>query len=136
MNEQENLQVVHQAYEAFGRGDVPGVLAMLTEDVEWSTPGPPNVIPYAGTRTGHEQVAGYFGTFGEAVEVSEFEPQRFFAEEEMVVVLGHYAFRVKSTGKPVDTDWVHAFTFSDGKIARFRGYEDSAAVAAAFEART
>jgi ketosteroid isomerase-like protein len=45
VNEQENLQVVHQAYEAFGRGDVPGVLAMLTEDVEWSTPGPPDVIP-------------------------------------------------------------------------------------------
>ena len=101
MNEQENLQVVHEAYEAFGRGDVPGVLAMLTEDVEWSTPGPPDVIPYAGTRTGHEQVAGYFGAFGEAVEVSEFEPQRFFAEEEMVIVLGHYAFRVRSTAKAV-----------------------------------
>jgi ketosteroid isomerase-like protein len=132
MHEQENLQVVHQAYEAFGRGDVPGVLALLTDDVEWSTPGPPDVIPYAGSRTGHEQVAGYFEAFGGAVEVGEFEPQRFICEEDMVVVLGHYAFRVKSTGKTVDTDWVHAFTLRDGKIARFRGYEDSAAVAAAF----
>ena len=132
MHEQENLQVVHQAYEAFGRGDVPGVLALLTDDVEWSTPGPPDVIPYAGSRTGHEQVAGYFEAFDGAVEVDEFEPQRFICEEDMVVVLGHYAFRVKSTGKTVDTDWVHAFTLRDGKIARFRGYEDSAAVAMAF----
>jgi uncharacterized protein len=132
MHEQENLQVVHQAYSAFGQGDVPGVLAKLTQDVRWSTPGPPDVVPYAGTRTGHEQVAGYFEAFGGAVEVSEFEPKKFFAEEDMVVVLGHYAFRVKSTGKAVDTDWVHAFTLRDRKIAEFRGYEDSAAVLAAF----
>lgn len=135
-NEQDNLRVIHQAYAAFGRGDVPGVLAVLTDDVEWSTPGPPDVVPYAGSRTGQEQVAGYFEAFGGAVEVSEFEPERFFAEEDMVVVLGHYAFRVKSTGKTVDTDWVHAFTLRDGKIARFRGYEDSAAAAAAFESRS
>ena len=132
MNEQENLQVVHQAYAAFGQGDVAGVLAVLAEDVRWSTPGSPNVVPYAGSRTGHEQVAGYFEAFGSAVEVTEFEPQRFFAQEDMVVVLGHYAFRVKSTGKTVDTDWVHAFTLRDRKIVAFRGYEDSAAVAAAF----
>jgi len=132
MHEQENLQVVHQAYAAFGQGDVAGVLAVLTEDVRWSTPGPPDVIPYAGTRTGHEQVSGYFEAFGGAVEVTQFEPQRFFAQEDMVVVLGHYSFRVESTGKAVNTDWVHAFTLRDRKIAAFRGYEDSAAVAAAF----
>lgn len=134
MSEQENIEVIHQAYAAFGQGDVPGVLAMLAEDVSWSTPGPPDLIPYAGLRKGHEQVAGYFEAFGGAVEVSEFEPKKFFAEEDMVVVLGHYAFRVKSTGKAVDTDWVHAFTLKDTKIAEFRGYEDSAAVVAAFTA--
>jgi uncharacterized protein len=132
MHEQVNLQVVHQAYAAFGEGDVPGVLAMLTDNVRWSTPGPPDVIPYAGLRTGHEQVAGYFQSFGGAVEVTEFEPQTFFAQEDMVVVLGHYALRVKSTGNAVETDWVHAFTLRDGKIAEFRGYEDSAAIVAAF----
>lgn len=99
MHEQENIQVVHQAYEAFGRGDVPGVLALLKDDVEWSTPGPPDVIPYAGSRTGHEQVEEYFEAFGGAVEVGEFEPMNFFAEEDMVVVLGHYAFRVKSRAR-------------------------------------
>jgi ketosteroid isomerase-like protein len=136
MHEQENLQVVHQAYAAFGQGDVAGVLAVLTEDVRWSTPGPPDVIPYAGLRTGHEQVAGYFEAFGGAVEVTQFEPQKFLAQEDMVVVLGHYAFRVKSTGKAVDNDWVHAFTLRDRKIMVFRGYEDSAAVAAAFTNQT
>lgn len=72
MSEQENIEVIHQAYAAFRQGDVPSVLAMLTEDVRWSTPGPPELIPYAGSRAGHEQVAGYFEAFGGAVEVLIF----------------------------------------------------------------
>ena len=96
-----------------------------------TSPGPPEVVPYAGSRTGHDQVAGYFESFGEAVEVTEFEPQEFLARD-YVVVLGRYAFKVKSTGSAVDMDWVHAFTLKDGKITTFRGYEDSAAVVRAF----
>ena len=55
----------------------------------------PDVIPNAGLRTGHEQVAGYFESFGGAVEVAEFEPQKFFSQNDMVVVLGYYAREMK-----------------------------------------
>ena len=48
MSEQTNVEVVHQAYAAFGRGDIPAVLSALTDDVEWTLQGPP-VIPWAGT---------------------------------------------------------------------------------------
>ena len=34
MSEQTNSDVVQQAYEAFGRGDIPAVLDTLTDDVE------------------------------------------------------------------------------------------------------
>ena len=87
----------------------------------------PDVIPYAGLRTGHDQVAGYFKSFGEAVETTEFEPQTFFAQDDMVVVLGRYAFRVVGTGNAVDNNWVHTFKLTEGKISVFEGYEDSAA---------
>jgi ketosteroid isomerase-like protein len=74
----------------------------------------------------------YIESPGGAVEVAEFEPQKFFAHTDHVVVLGHYALNVKSTGKAVETDWVHALTFRGRKIGEFRGYEDSAAIVAAF----
>jgi uncharacterized protein len=135
VHEQDNLKTIHQVYAAFGEGDIEGVLGMLTDDVRWSTPGPPDVIPYAGLRTGHDQVAGYFKAFGEAVETTEFEPQTFFAQDDMVVVLGRYAFRVVGTGNAVDNDWVHTFKLTEGKISVFEGYEDSAAVVAAFTAK-
>ena len=132
MSEQENLQVIHDVYAAFGRGDVPGVLAMLTDDVTWKTPGPPDVIPYAGVRNGRDQVAEYFTAFGTSAETTAFDPQHFFADGDMVVVLGHYTLTVVKTGKVIDNDWVHSFTITGGKISAFQGFEDSAAVVAAF----
>ena len=54
----------------------------------WAILGP-RCHSLAGLKTGHDQVAGYFKSFGEAVETTEFEPQRFFAQDDMVdVVLG------------------------------------------------
>ena len=134
MSEQDNLQTLHKVYEAFGQGDVEGVISMLTDDVTWSTPGPPDIIPYAGQRRGHDQVTGYFEAFGQAAQTTAFEPQKFFAHDDMVVVLGHYTLSVVKTGKVIDNDWVHTFEFSGGKISAFEGYEDSAAVVAAFTA--
>lgn len=99
-----NLQTIHDVYAAFGRSDVPGVVAMLTDDVRWSTPGPPDIIPYAGTRTGPAQVAEYFQAFGGAVQTTAFEPRRFLADAELVVVLGHYTLRVVKTETVVDND--------------------------------
>ena len=134
MSERENLEIIHDVYAAFGRGDVPGVLAMLTDDVRWTTPGPPDIIPYAGVRTGHDQVTEYFQAFGTSAETTSFEPKRFFADGDMVVVLGHYTLKVVKTGAVIDNDWVHSFTLTGGKISAFEGYEDSAAVVAAFTA--
>lgn len=48
------------------------------------------MIPCAGLRRGHDEVAGYFAAFGKAAEVSRFEPQKFFASYDTVVVLGRY----------------------------------------------
>jgi ketosteroid isomerase-like protein len=42
---------------------------------------------------------------------------------------------VNATGNVIESEWLHAFTLREGKIAKFRGYEDSAAVVAAFTQR-
>jgi len=47
-------------------------------------------------------------------------------------VLGFERFRIKSTGVAYATEWAHAFTVRYGKIAAFREYTDTAAMAKAF----
>lgn len=129
MSEEVNLQIVRDAYAAFQRGDIPGLLESLAHDVEWvAAPAP----PVSGTYRGRAEAANFFRIVAENFHFTRFEPREFIAQGDRVVVLGHYTATSRGTGRVVDSDWAMAFTVSNGKIARFQEYMDTAAAAAAF----
>jgi ketosteroid isomerase-like protein len=128
MSEQTNVRVVQQAYEAFGRGDIPAVLDALTDDVQWTFQGSP-VIPFAGTFRGRQGIAGFFSVLDETLEFEQFEPRGFVAQGETVVVLGYERSVAKTTGRSFEQEWAHVYTLRDGKIATGRFFEDTAAEA-------
>jgi ketosteroid isomerase-like protein len=127
MGTAENLQIVKNGYAAFGRGDVPGLLALLAEDVVWDMPG--DGFPLAGTYRGHEGVASFFQKLGEQAEILEFQPREFLADGNRVLVVGWESMKVRATGRGVEIDWVMSFTLRNGKIAKFREYTDTKAIA-------
>lgn len=131
MSEQSNIELIQRAYAAFGRGDVPGVLDTMSQDVDWDIPGPAS-IPTIGRRRGLSAVGEFFQTLGETQTVESFEPRKYFASGDMVVVLGHYRWTVRSTGRPVECDWVHAFTITNGKVSSFKEITDTAAFLEAY----
>ena len=59
MDEARNTQVVKDAYAAFGRGDIPALLAMVDPGAEW-TAVVGSRTPTAGTRHKREGVAKFF----------------------------------------------------------------------------
>jgi uncharacterized protein len=133
MNEQQNIEIVKRGYEAFGRGDINGLVELCTENVEWASSGP-SEMPTAGVRRGREQVAQFFKAVDQLFEIQRFEPKQFIAQGEQVVVLGGDTAKVKATGKVLTEEWAHAFTIRDGKIAAFREYIDTAEVLAELRA--
>ena len=133
MTEQQNIEIVKRGYEAFGRGDINGLLALCAENIEWVSSGP-SEMPTAGIRRGHEQVAQFFTALNEVFEFERFEPKQFIAQGDQVVVLGDDTAKVKATGKVLTEEWAHAFTIRDGKIAAFREYIDTAEVVAELRA--
>ena len=56
----------------------------------------------------------------------------FVAQGDKVVVLGHYVWHVKATGKVWESDFAHVVSVRDGKVRRFQEYTDTAALGAAF----
>ncbi len=132
-DEKKNTEVVQNLFAAFGRGDIPGLLALVADDVVWFIPGPAEV-PHAGERRGHEGVLQFFQTLGGAVEFEQFEVRELVAQGDKVVALGFERGRVRASGRTFDNPWALVFTVRDGRVAEFRGYEDTAAVAAAFRA--
>jgi ketosteroid isomerase-like protein len=127
MSEQQNIDVVKQGYEAFGRGDIGGLLALLDPDVRWTTPGPSD-LPTAGTRRGPQAVGEFFQTVNEIGEIQRFETNEFIAQGDRVVVLGEATERVKSTGGMVEYKFVHLFTVRGGRVISFIEYTDMSAL--------
>jgi uncharacterized protein len=131
MSAQENVQIVKDAYAAFGRGDIQGLLALLADDIEWITPG--EGLPFAGTYRGLAEVAGFFQKVSEMFEMSFFEPREFVAQGDRVLVAGFDRGKVKATNRTFEGHWAGAFTVRDGKVTNFREYIDTLALARGFE---
>ncbi len=132
MAEAENINVAQQGYDNFKTGSIAALVEQMTEDVVWQLPEIKGV-PLAGVRSGRAGVADFFSTLARDQEVIEFTPQEFIAQNDKVVSLGHYKWRVKETSREFESDFVHIFTIRDGKIAGFREHFDTAAAAAAYK---
>lgn len=134
MFEQENVQRVQAAYAAFGRGDIPAFMTILSDDIEWVLPGPSDV-PLFGTFRGKAGVQEWLGTMGENVQFRAFEPREFIAQGDKVVVLLHGESTLTHANRDVVSDGVHVLTLRDGKLVRFVGNDDTAAIADAYRGR-
>jgi ketosteroid isomerase-like protein len=133
MSEQDNRALVQRGYDAFGRGDIETLLSLFDENIEWITPGPPE-MPTAGRRRGRQQVAEFFKAVDGLSEIQHFEPHTFICEGDRVVVLGRATERVKATGKVLESEWVHVFTVRNGAVVTFQEYLDTAATVAELQA--
>lgn len=120
------LSVVKAAYDAFVREDIPALLELVADDVDWNMLGPPE-IPYTGRRTTKSDVARFFAEVEESDETQIFEPREFIEAGQYVTVLGFERFVTKHDRKEVETEWIHVFTVIDGKITRWCGCYDTAA---------
>ena len=131
MGEQENTQLVQRTYGSFRDGDIPALLDSMSEDVEWVT-AEIEGVPTGGTRRGPEQVGEFFRILSDTQESRGLELGEFVAQGDKVVVLGHYVWHVKATGKVWESDFAHVLTVRDGKVTRWQEYTDTAALGDAF----
>lgn len=118
--------IVKQVYEAFGRGDVPAILNLVADEVDWELVGPTN-LPYAGRRKNHKEVADFFAAVTHSEDIHAFEPREFIEANEHITVLGWEDTTVRDTNKKFESEWVHVFTVKNGKITRWRGFFNTAA---------
>ena len=126
MSADTNIKTIAAVYEAFGRGDVAAILGAVTDDVDWAAETTSTAAPWYGVRHGKDAVAGFFAAFGSAMEVEEFTPVSFASNDTDVLTVIRFAARSRATGKTATMDLHHFFRFRDGKIAYYRGTEDTA----------
>lgn len=132
MQEAQNTKVVQEAYAAFDRKDVQGILDKLDDGVVWKgVYGAGSHVPTAGERRGKAQVGEFFKQVAENVNFSRFDPREFIATGDKVVALGHYT-ATSPLGRTFDSDFAMVFTLQNGKVTEFQEFMDSAAINAAY----
>jgi ketosteroid isomerase-like protein len=129
-----NIETVRKVYDAFGRGDVAAIVDATTDDVDWGADTEAEGAPWYGVRKGKDAVGGFFTDFGSTMDVEEFTPLTFAANDDGdVLTVVQFAARSKATGKRASMHLHHWFRFRDGKIAYYRGTEDTAITLATLE---
>ena len=134
MSADANIKTIMSVYEAFGHGDVAAILDAVTDDVDWASEANPAVAPWHGVRHGKEAVAAFFAEFGSTMEVEEFTPVSVAANDSDVLTVVRFRARSRAAGKTAAMDLHHYFAFRDGKIAYYRGTEDTAQTQAVLQA--
>jgi ketosteroid isomerase-like protein len=127
-----NIELVQEGYADFAKGNIAAILANMTSDVTIGIVGRKEDAPFLGLRQGKEGAAHFFQGLHEAQEIHLFEPQRFTAAEDKVFVWGHYRWTMRKSGVSKDTEWMHVWTFRDGKCASLHGHNDTAMLVSAY----
>ena len=126
-------EIVRGFYDALGRGDVPGVLARLHDQLEWTEA---ERFPYySGTwRSPQEVLDKLLIPLARDWDRFSARAHDFIAQGDRVVTLGEYSGTFKATGKSMTASFAHVWTIRDGRLARFDMYTDTAKVREALKA--
>ncbi len=128
------LEAAKQGYDCFLKGDIPGLVALFSDDSTF-TPlmgleGKMPLVTPKGTFRKHE-LPGYFAALSEDIDWTAWENRQWVTDRDTVVVLGSYAGRHKRTGKTFACEFAHVLTLAGGKATRFKEFTDTAAILSA-----
>ena len=122
-----NVEITQGGYEAFGRGDVPSVLALFAPDIEWreaeSNPYKPDGKAWIGGDAIVENLVMRLGSEWDGFTAT---PKEFHDAGDTVVTECRYTGVHKATGKSIDLQACHVWKLGDGKVTSFQQYVDTA----------
>jgi ketosteroid isomerase-like protein len=130
-----HTQSVTEMYEAFGRGDVDGILSHLSEAITWDVvdePWTPHAagVPWLAPRRGRDEVAEFFAIVSQW-SYERFEVLDILVSDTQVAVVIRMTMELPD-GSRIDEQLIHLWTFGDdGKVVKLRRMLDTAAHIAA-----
>ncbi len=126
-----NTEFIRGLYGSFAQGDVPTVLAAFDDNIEWIEA---EGTPYGGTyRSGNEIVQNVFMKLATEWTGYKVAADEFYDAGDTVIVTGAYSGSYNATGKNMSAPFAHFWTLSDGKVAKFVQYTDTAVMGRALE---
>ncbi|MEU8139611.1 nuclear transport factor 2 family protein [Streptodolium elevatio] len=131
MTAQSPAQVVQSLFPLLAAGESAEAAALFADSVSFSIPHPPGIpwVPEVDSAAGMKT---FFELLQTHVQAKEFDLHHVIADGDHVVLFGRMVSEVKKTGRDIDTAFALHTTVEDGRITRYHLYEDTYAVARAY----
>ena len=126
----DNVSLLRRGYEGFAAGDVPAVLALFDDAIDWYAP---DSVRFGGRFSGPAAVGEFFSKLPENYAELLVEPITFVDRGDTVAVIGRHRGRTVA-GNAFNLPWVHVWTLSNGKATSFTEFFDTAKMNAALGA--
>ena len=125
MPEDLNRQRVVNFLDAFYAGDLEAALERCTDDVDFITHAPIDILPHLGHRHGKAEVAAMWRTIHARYSEMRHEVPFLVAEEDRVAASIRVFFRKRVNGRIVQFDLAAFYTLRDRRIAKIHEIIDS-----------
>ena len=121
-----NVQLATDLYAAFGRGDMPAVLAGFDPEIEWreaeGNPYQPDGAAWIGPQAVLERLFVRLDSEWKGLTLTA---RTLHDAGEHVVMEGRYTGTYKASSKSFDAQVCHVLRFRDGKLVSFQQYVDT-----------
>lgn len=118
--EKLNRQRVVQLLDAFARGDLEAALACCTDDVDFLTHAPIDVLPHMVPRHGKAELRELWQTIWSRYSEVRYKAPVIVAEGDEVATYIQTYFRKRSNGRVVQFDMAVFYSFRGGLVAQIR----------------
>jgi uncharacterized protein len=122
---QQNVDLVRDAYAAFGRGDIETLFRIFDENIVFNLAENSPYYP-GGPLSGQQEIAQkLFARIPNDTENFGINPEAIHDAGDVVVVQGRYTGRNKNTGLNLDVQMCHIWTARNGRLVRMDQYLDT-----------
>jgi ketosteroid isomerase-like protein len=121
-----HLRAIHEQIDAIGRGDLDGAIANAHENVRLDIYAPPD-FPWIRHAVGIDELRHAVDHNFAAMARQRPQITSLTAQGDTVIMIGREHGRVKATDTPYRVQFVHRFSFKEGRLA-------SITIIAAYEA--
>jgi uncharacterized protein len=123
--------IVEQFFAALGSGSDAATLDLVAADATFEAQGPPSV-PIYGRFEGQDGVRRFIATLRELFDTERFEIRESTQNNGLAFAYGYMEHRVRKTGAVFRSEWALYCEVGDGRIRTYKMFEDTAALAAAY----
>jgi ketosteroid isomerase-like protein len=125
MTDSPARKIVLDFLNAFYSGDIDGALALCTDDIDFLSYAPVELLPHLGHRRGKREVAETWATLHERYSSMRYELPQFVAEGDRAACIIRIFFRKSARDRILQTEVADFYTLRDGRIAKMRQFMDS-----------